>query len=70
MRYVVARLEDEERETAYRYYVSTSLQLIPQSKYLTRSLDDMLNPEKLKIDTRTGDEIADDIMKSAGLTFG
>ena len=70
MRYVEARLETEQRETAYRNYISTSLQLIPQNKYLTHTFDEILHPEKIKVDNRTGDEIAEDVIAQAGLNFG
>lgn len=68
MRYVVARFEEQQREMAYRNYVTRSLQLIPQNSYITASFDEILHPEK--IDTRTGDEIAEDVIAKAGLTFG
>lgn len=68
MRYVNARFEQEDREFAYRIFVTKSLQLIPQQKYLTRNFDDILN--KSVLDKRSGDEIAADIITNAGLSFG
>lgn len=68
MRYVEARIDDFNREEAYRFYVTKSLQLMPQNKYITASYQDVLKPKK--IDTRSGDEIAADIMERAGLKFG
>lgn len=68
MRYVEARINQESREEAYRIYVTRSLQLAPQHKYMQKSYGDLL--EQKKVDTRTGDEIAEDIMKRAGLSFG
>lgn len=41
---------------------------MPQNKYITASYQDVLTPKK--IDTRSGDEIAADIMERAGLKFG
>lgn len=67
MRYVEARIEQENREEAYRIYVTKSLQLAPQHQCLRLSYLDFLKPQK--IDKRTGDEIAADIMKRAGLSF-
>ena len=67
MRYVMARLEDYERDHAYRIYVTKSLQLIPQSRHLTVSYSDVLIPSK--VDTRSGDDIAIDVMSRAGLRF-
>lgn len=68
MRYVEARLDDYQRELAYRSYVTKSLQLIPQNSYITTTFDEIMHPEK--IDTRSGDDIAADVIKNAGLTFG
>ena len=68
MRYVIARYEDETRETACRIYVCRSLQLAPQGKSLTIDFVDILEPKEM--DTRTGDEIAEDIIKRAGLKIG
>ena len=68
MRYVEARLDDYQREMTYRSYVTKSLQLIPQNSYITASFDEIMHPEK--IDTRSGDDIAADVIKNAGLSFG
>lgn len=68
MRYVEARIDDFNREEAYRFYVTKSLQLVPQNKYISTSYEDVLKPKK--IDNRSGDEIAIDIMERAGLKFG
>lgn len=68
MRYVEARLDECQREETYRIYVTKSLQLFPQNKYLQASYQETVDPPK-DIDTRTGDEIVFDIMKRAGLTF-
>lgn len=53
---------------AYRYYIARSLQLIPQDKYVTMSLNELLNSKPA--DNRTGDEIVVDVMEQAGLSFG
>ncbi len=68
MRYVEARVEDFNRDEAYRIYVSKSLQLIPQNKYVAKELKEILHPEKS--DNRTADEIASEVFKNAGLKFG
>lgn len=67
MRYVEARIDEYNREEAYRIYVSKSLQLAPQGKWLTSSYVDILKPQE--VDTRSGDEVIVDIMKRAGLKF-
>ena len=68
MRYVEARIDEYNREEAYRFYVTRSLQLGPQNKYITASLDDIIHPEKQ--DTRSGEEILMDTIVNAGLSFG
>ena len=67
MRYVEARIEEHHREEAYRIYVTKSLQLIPQKKYLAKDYYDILKPQN--VDNRSGDEILLDIMHRAGLKF-
>lgn len=67
MRYVEARFDEYQREEAYRIYISKSLQLAPQGKWLQASYREMIKPKK--IDNRSGDDIAMDIMKRAGLKF-
>lgn len=67
MRYVLARIEQERRDEAYRIFVTKSLQLIPQNKYIERSYEDIVDG---KIDNRSGEEIAEDIIKRGGLKFG
>lgn len=68
MRYVEARVDDFSRDEAYRIYVSKSLQLIPQNKYVAKDLKEIFHPEMS--DNRTADEIASDVLKKAGLNFG
>lgn len=61
-------MEEYLRDKAYRFYVTKSLSLIPQNRYLTTSYEDMIQPKK--IDRRSGEEIAADVIKQAGLSFG
>ena len=65
---MIARYEEYDRERAYRIYVTKSLQLIPQSKYITVEFAEALNPNN--IEDRSGEDIAIDVIKNAGLTFG
>lgn len=68
MRYVEARIDEYSRDEAYRIFVTKSLQLAPQNKYFTTtSYTDLLKP--VKVDSRTSDDIASDIMLKAGLKF-
>ena len=68
MRYVEARIDENNREEAYRIYVTRSLQLAPQGSYITKQYMEMLKPQK--VDNRSGDEIVADVFKNAGLSFG
>lgn len=68
MRYVEARFEEKYRDEAYRIYVTRSLQLAPQGKYIQINYGDLLKPQK--IDNRSGDEIAMSVIEKAGLSFG
>lgn len=68
MRYVEARYEQEYRDMAYRFYVTNSLQNIPQNKYCSVPFGEILNPKPR--DDRSGDEIAMDIINKAGLKLG
>ena len=65
---MIARYEEYDRERAYRIYVTKSLQLIPQNKYITVEFAEALNPHDT--DKRSGEEIVIDVIKNAGLTFG
>jgi hypothetical protein len=58
--------EDDER-MAYRAYVTESLRLQGENKYIQRSWMDIINPKP--VDTRTGDEIALQVIKNAGLHY-
>ena len=67
MRYVKALIDKNNREEAYRIYVTKSLQLIPQNKMLSVSYTDLLKPQVRE--TKNGDEIAIDIISRFGLKF-
>lgn len=69
MRYVEARIDEYNREEAYRIYISKCLQLVPQQKYMSKSYTDMITSIYEVPDTRSGDDIVIDIMKRAGLKF-
>ena len=55
------------REFTYRFYISESLRLAPQNKYLKKSLAELYG--EIPTDTRTGDEIVEDILAMGGLTL-
>lgn len=60
-------MEEFHREETYRIFVSESLRLAPQHKCLAKKYTDFLKPQK--IDNRSGEQIASDVMKNAGLKF-
>lgn len=62
-----ARLEQEQINLKYMDYVATSLQLIPQDKYITKGFMEVLNNSLAETDARTGQEIAQDVINRAGL---
>lgn len=68
MRYVEARAEEDDRDLTYRIYISRSLRLLPQNQYLKEDFYEYLDPKIT--DTRSGEEIASDIISRAGLHFG
>lgn len=68
MRYVLARIKQNNRDEAYRIYVTKSLQLAPQNKCITKDYTEFANPQK--VETRSGGQIVLDVIKKAGLKFG
>ena len=71
MRYVEARIDEYQREEAYRIYVTSCLQLTPQRKYVQKPYADIIKemnePPKPK---QSGEEILLNVMAGAGLKFG
>ena len=72
MRYAMARYQSQQRDLAYRIYVSECLRIISENtakmgggSYITAKLSDIINPKPA--DNRTGEEIAADIIKRAGI---
>lgn len=62
----------EKKELAYRVYVTDALKLLTENtakyaggSHLTKRWDDLV--EKKPVDTRTGAEIARDVINAAGL---
>lgn len=61
-----ATMAKDRAENALRWeYVAEALRLAPQQKYPTQHIRDLLHPKTR--DTRSGDEIAVDVIKAAGL---
>ena len=72
MRYAMARYQSQQRDLAYRIYVSDCLRIISENtakmgggSYITAKLADIINPKP--VDDRTGEEIAAGIIKLAGI---
>ena len=65
MRYVLARINHEMRDRAYRIYVTESLFAQGENKRLTQRNTDLIKPKKA--DRRSGDEIAPDVITRLGL---
>ena len=72
MRYAMARYQSQQRDLAYRIYVSDCLRIISENtakmcggSYITAKLADIINPKH--VENRTGEEIAADIIKRAGI---
>ena len=72
MRYATARFNQHQRDLAYRIYVSDCLRIISENtakivggSYITAKFADIINPKP--VDNRTGEEIAADIIKRAGI---
>ena len=73
MRYAIARYQSQQRDLAYRIYVTDCLRIISENtakmvnggSYITAKFEDIINPKPA--DNRTGEEIAADIIKRAGI---
>lgn len=73
MRYVIARYKAEQREMAYRIFVTDCLRITTENtadlskegSYISKRYYDIINPAP--VDDRTGDEIVLDIISRAGL---
>lgn len=72
MRYAMARYQSQQRDLAYRIYVTDCLRIIGENAakmcggaYVTAKFADIINPKPA--DNRTGEEIAADIIKRAGI---
>ena len=72
MCYAMARYQSQQRDLAYRIYVSECLRMISENaasggggSYIAAKFADIINPKP--VDNRTGEEIAADIIKRAGI---
>lgn len=72
MRYAMARFNQHQRDLAYRIYVCDCLRMATENtakmgggSYIAVKFSDIINPNP--VDNRTGEEIAADIIKRAGI---
>ena len=72
MRYAIARFNQHQRDLAYRIYVAECLRMISENaasggggSYMAVKFEDIITPKP--VDNRTGEEIAADIIKRAGI---
>lgn len=72
MRYAIARYQSQQRDLAYRIYISDCLRIISENtakigwgSYITSKFADIINHKP--VEKRTGEEIAADIIKRAGI---
>lgn len=74
MLYVKAKILDDTEELIYKRYMADGLKYVTESisqefggKYLYVSFADLIDNNKKQTITRTGEEIAADVIKKAGL---
>ena len=69
LRYALARYTSHQRDMAYRIYVTESLRAIGKGGgYIKPHFMDLIKPKKQKAeDTRTGEEIAFDVLNRIGI---
>lgn len=68
MRYIEARIDEFKREEMYRIFVSESLRLAPQNKWINITWSDFVNAKEEKpVDA---EKLIAEVMLNAGLSFG
>lgn len=74
MLYVKAKILDDTEELTYKRYMADGLKYVTESisqafggKYLYVSFFDLVDNNKKQTATKTGEEIATDVIKRAGL---
>ena len=72
MRYAISRYQSKQRDLAYRIYIGDCLRIISENtakmgggSYITAKIADIISPKPAG--NRTGEEIAADIIKRAGI---
>ena len=72
MRYVTTRYQSQQRDLIYRIYVTNCLRIMTENtakqvggSYMTAEYEDLIHPKKK--DDRSGNEIAADVIRNAGI---
>ena len=72
MRYVTTRYQSQQRDLIYRIYVTNCLRIMTENtakqaggNNMTAEYTDLIHPKKK--DNRTGNEIAADVIRNAGI---
>lgn len=65
LKYAISRFNHEQKEMAYMVYMTDTLYYKAKNQMINTRFVDMI--EQKNVDNRTGDEIALDIIKKAGL---
>ena len=60
-------MNSDMRVWVYRHYVANSLRLIPENKYLTKTLSEVLSASSE--DEMTGDDILEDLLDRGIIRF-
>ena len=68
MRYVRAKIDEDGERLSFRAYVTDSLRLKGEGKYIPERWIEIIEPQRR--DDRSAEQIAADIMAGAGLRFG
>lgn len=66
MRYVMAKAEQEQRDHTYRMFVTESLRLQGEGKYITCKYNDLVKPRN----EDDGQEVIEEVFENLNLRFG
>lgn len=64
----MAKLEEHERDKAYRFYIADTLRLQAESKYISKPFSEILKELDMPVDNRTNEEIIDDSLNRLNIT--
>ena len=67
MRYAEAKVKERQELAVYRIFVTDALNNIPQQRFSKLRYADIISGRGITKDTRTGDEIAADVIKNLQL---